>query len=165
MGYFRMQNPALPAGWGFLLLQGARRMEGPSVLHTHLCETFSAVLCCRTIITALRSVCRLAGGVEPLRTHQTLARWLLEGSCPPGCMLVPIHPMGILPVGPMPVAAQGLGAAPLPPMLLGRDGGSKEQGEGRAASTGQAMGVRAWHLAVVVGRAPNWLQQPAGARQ
>lgn len=80
-------------------------------------------------------------------------------------MLDPIHPMGILTVAAEAVTMPGLGAAPLCPTLLGRDGGAGEPGEGKAAWVGQAVGVHKWQLAVVVGRAPIWLQQPAGAQQ
>lgn len=95
----------------------------------------------------------------------TLARWLLGSSCPAGCMLDPMHPMGILAVAPMPVTMLGLGAAPLSPTLLGEMVGLESRERGRQHGVGQAMGVHNWQFAVVVGRAPIWLQQPAGARQ
>lgn len=70
--------------------------------------------------------------------------------------------MGILAVGPMPVAVPGLVSVLLPPMLLGRDGEAGEQGQGKGARMGQAMGVCKRHLSAKVERAPIWLQQPAG---
>lgn len=136
-----MQHPALPAAWGPPLLQGTRRMEGdPQLLLSRLCETFSPVLSCHPIITALGAVCRLAGGGDPLQAPQALARQLLGGSCPAGRMLDPIHPMGIPAVGPLPAAVPGLGAVPLSPMLLGKGAGGRGAGKGEGSEAKSGHG-------------------------
>lgn len=163
MGYFRVQRPAIPAAQCSPLLPGCQEDGGgPLVLPTHLCKTFSLVLCCYPVITAPGAVCGLAGGGDSPQAPQALAWWLLGGSCPDGRMLDPIHPTGILAVGLMPVAVPGLVAVLLPPMLMGRDGGAGKQAQGKAERTVQAMGVCKQHLSAKVARAPIRLQQPAG---